>query len=179
MGGCDGDDPSYKITDLQCPVNNVSYYDCLDFIWELNKVTGEHFTLPTEAQWEYAARGGVLSKGYQYSGSDNVEDVARCYVFDPSGNPPVAFPVKSLQPNELGLYDMSGNVSEWCQDWYGTYLSSAQIDPLGPSTGDYRVRRGGSCESDDVVCSVTYRTYSWPQHRTSGYGFRLALSTSN
>lgn len=146
-----GSNPS-KYTGSSRPVQDVSWDNCSTFITNLNKHTGKKFSLPTEAQWEFAARGGNMSKGYKYySGSDSYEDVA---VFDRdyymySGSCSITnygpCSVKSKKPNELGIYDMSGNVFEWCSDWYGTYSSSAQTDPAGPSsnTNNYKVLRGG------------------------------------
>lgn len=149
-----GSNPS-KYTGSSRPVQNVSWDDCSKFITNLNKHTGKKFSLPTEAQWEFAARGGNMSKGYKYySGSDSYKDVA---VFDRdmygttsnSTNTSLLtygpYNVKSKKPNELGIYDMSGNVLEWCSDWYGTYSSSAQTDPTGPSSNidNDKVCRGG------------------------------------
>ena len=121
------------------PVENVSWNDCQTFISRLNNLTGRNFRLPTEAEWEYAARGGNRSRGYKYSGSNNPSDVS--WDIDNSGDK--THPVGSKRPNELGLYDMSGNVYEWCSDWYGTYSSSSQTNPTGPSSGWGRVKRGG------------------------------------
>ena len=126
----------YTGTDALCPVSCVSWDECQKFIAKLNELTGKKFRLPTEAEWEFAARGGNKSKGYKYSGSNKITDVAR----DDTDTP---YKVATKRPNELGLYDMSGNVSEWCQDWYGNYSASAQTNPTGPSSGTKRVHRGG------------------------------------
>lgn len=174
-----GTNPSQWTINLQCPVDNVSWNDCQDFLEKLNELTGMQFTLPTEAQWEYAARGGASSKGYQYSGSNTLDDVA-WYTKNSQMTEMYPYrtrPVKLKQPNELGLYDMSGNVREWCRDWYGSYSSSLQTDPTGPSTGLNRLYRGGCWALSAPNCRVTCRTPSSP---TSGVynGLRLALSSS-
>ena len=117
------------------PVENVSWYDCQTFINRLNSYTGCNFRLPTEAEWEFAARGGNYSRHYKYSGSNYISDVG--WYDDNSGNR--SFPVGTKQANELGLYDMNGNVWEWCSDWYGSYNSYSQTDPTGPNSGSYRV----------------------------------------
>ncbi|MBE6234084.1 MAG: PEGA domain-containing protein [Bacteroidales bacterium] len=153
------------------PVENVSWDDCQEFIRKLNKLTRRTFRLPTEAEWEYAARGGNQSKRYKYSGSDNINDVA--WYSDNSGSKTHA--VKTKSPNELGLYDMSGNVYEWCSDWYGSYQSSTQTNPQGPSSGSYRVLRGGSWYDDAGSCRVSYRNYYSPATRGYDSGLRLVL----
>ena len=129
-----GNNPSYSKGSNK-PVEQVSWKDCWKFIEKLNKKTGMTFRLPTEAEWEYAARGGNKSKGYEYSGSNKLDDVA-CSLGK-------SYNVKTKQANELGLYDMSGNVSEWVYDYYGPYSISNQVNPIGPSSGDHRVCRGG------------------------------------
>ncbi len=125
----------------------------------------------TEAEWEYAARGGNKSKGYKYSGSNNIDDVA--WYDGNSGYNTHA--VKTKQPNELGIYDMSGNVWEWCNDRWGSYSSNTQTNPTGPSTGSYRVVRGGSWSLSARFCRVSYRNSSAPGGRSSSFGLRLAL----
>lgn len=122
------------------PVESVSWNDCQTFINRLNSYTGRNFRLPTEAEWEFAARGGNYSRHYKYSGSNYIGDVA--WYDNNSGNR--THPVGTKQPNELGLYDMSGNVYEWCSDWDGSYSSYSQSDPTGPNSGSCRVERGGS-----------------------------------
>ena len=154
------------------PVEKVSWDDCQEFVSKLNGLTGKKFRLPTEAEWEYAARGGKKSCGYQYSGSSNVSDVAWCV--GNSGNK--THPVGTKQANELGLYDMSGNVLEWCQDRYGSYISSSQTNPTGAVSGSYRVYRGGSWYSNAGCCRSSYRDDASPGYRDSLLGLRLVLS---
>ncbi len=154
------------------PVEYVNWNDCQTFITKLNQLTGQQFRLPTEAEWEYAARGGNQSKGYTYSGSNNIDEVA--WYDDNSGSNPHEVATKA--PNELGLYDMSGNVWEWCQDWYGSdYYSSSPINnPTGPSSGSHRVIRGGSWYSNATLCRVANRNDCNPTYTNYYYGFRLA-----
>ena len=165
-----GSNPSNFTGNMQRPVEQVSWDDCQTFIYKLNQLTGETFRLPTEAQWEYAARGGNKSKGYTYSGSD-AEDVVAWY-WDNSDR--TTHPVKTKAPNELGIYDMSGNVWEWCSDWYGDYSSAAQTDPTGPAKGSYRVCRGGGWGSYASYCRVANRNNYTPTNGYSGLGLRLA-----
>lgn len=165
-----GKNPSNKKGD-DLPVENVSWNDVQDFIRQLNQLTGENFSLPTEAQWEYAARGGCKSKGYKYSGGNILGNVA--WYADNSGSTP--HPVGTRDPNELGLYDMSGNVWEWCYDWYGGYSSESQTNPTGPTAGSIRVLRGGSWSYFAGLARVSYRLYGQPGSRFSGRGFRLVL----
>lgn len=136
-------------------------------------MTGENFRMPTEAEWEFAARGGNKSKGYAYSGSNTISDVA-WYIDNSSSK---IHTVKTKAANELGIYDMSGNVWEWCSDWYGSsyYSSSPQNDPTGPTTGTSRVFRGGGWDSYAAYCRCAYRYYSTPSDRYYFLGFRLAL----
>lgn len=154
------------------PVEQVSWDDCQEFINKLNKITGKKFRLPTEAEWEYAARGGKKSRGYQYSGSNNISDVA--WYDSNSGNK--THTVGSKQANELGIYDMSGNVLEWCQDWHDDYSSSSQTNPTGANSGSYRVRRGGSWRSSAWDCRSSCRSLNTPGGRFSCLGLRLVLS---
>ena len=165
-----GSNPSYYTGNMQRPVEMVSWIDCQTFISKLNQLTGETFRLPTEAQWEYAARGGNKSKGYTYSGSNVLDDVA--WYDDNSDG--MTHPVKTKAPNELGIYDMSGNVWEWCSDWYGDYSSAAQTDPTGPATGSYRVYRGGSWYDYATDCRVAYRIGDTPTFSYIFLGLRLA-----
>ena len=165
-----GSNPSHS-SGTNKPVEEVSWNDCQTFITRLNELTGMNFRLPTEAEWEYAARGGNKSKGYKYAGSNTLSDVA--WYNDYSSSIGI-HPVKQKQANELGLYDMSGNVFEWCQDWYGNYNSSAQTNPTGPASGSKRVSRGGSWSYTD--CHVSYRNYYTPENTRSDLGLRLVLS---
>ena len=173
-----GSNPSeYKKGDSY-PVEYVTWNDCQTFIKKLNELTGETFRLPTEAEWEFAARGGTQSQDYKYSGGNTVGDVAWYWDNIPSqssSNPNYGKqPVATKAANELGLYDMSGNVWEWCQDWYGSYSSAAQTNPTGPSTGSYRVSRGGSWSDYARHCRVSSRDNNTPSRRCSNLGLRLA-----
>jgi formylglycine-generating enzyme required for sulfatase activity len=152
------------------PVETVSWDDIQEFIKKLNAQTGKNYRLPTEAEWEYAARGGTKSKGYKYSGSNNLAEVA--WFGGNSGSHPVG----TKQPNELGIYDMSGNVWEWCSDWDGTYSASAQQNPIGASSGSARVSRGGSWSSRAQGCRVAARGGISSGDRYGILGFRLACS---
>ena len=166
-----GNNPSnFKGDNL--PVENVSWKDCQKFLSKLNNTTGKSFRLPTEAEWEYAARGGKKSRGYQYNGSNNLSDVA--WYDDNSGKKTHA--VGTKQPNELGIYDMSGNVWEWCQDRYGKYSSSSQVNPTGANSGSIRVIRGGGWSITAGFCRSSYRCFNAPGDRGSGLGLRLILS---
>ena len=153
------------------PVESVSWNDCQEFIRKLNSLTGHTFRLPTEAEWEFAARGGNESKGYKYSGSNSILNVA----WYASNSSTKTHAVKTKSPNELGIYDMSGNVLEWCQDWYGSYSSNAQTNPTGPATGFYRVMRGGSWSNGAMYCRVSLRISESPDFRFFKYGLRLVL----
>ena len=161
---------SFKGNNL--PVEQVSWNDCQEFIGKLNSITGRKFRLPTEAEWEYAARGGKKSRGYQYSGSSNISDVA--WYNGNSGSK--THLVGTKQANELGLYDMCGNVLEWCQNWYGSYVSSSQTNPTGAVSGSYRVIRGGSWYSSARFCRSSCRDSGTPGIRNSRLGLRLVLS---
>ena len=164
-----GNNPSrFKGADL--PVEQVSWEDCHEFIGRLNALTGLSFKLPTEAQWEYAARGGNLSKGYKYSGSNNLGEVG--WYESNSGN--CTHRVGEKQPNELGLYDMSGNVWEWCEDKYGEYNITSQSDPLGAAKGSQWVYRGGCWCFEASYCRVSFRAHD-PGNRYYSVGLRLVL----
>ena len=152
------------------PAYYVSWNDCQDFISRLNALTGENFRLPTEAEWEYAARSGNKSRGYKYAGSNTLGNVA--WYVDNSGSQTHNVATKS--PNELGLYDMSGNVWEWCQDWFGDYNSGSQTNPTGPSSGSYHVDRGGSWDRSEGGCRVSRRSSNLPDYRSDYLGLRLA-----
>jgi len=154
------------------PVECVSWNDCKTFISKLNSLTDKNFRLPTEAEWEFAARGGNNSKHYQYSGSNNLGDVA--WYDGNSGSKTHA--VATKQANELGIYDMSGNVWEWCSDWYGNYSSSSQTNPTGPNSGTNRVIRGGSWDFHAGACRSSNRLGIDPGYRFNFLGLRLCLS---
>ena len=166
-----GSNPSFFFKGSDRPVEQVSWDDCQKFISKLNALTGKTFRLPTEAEWEYAARGGKKSQGYKYSGSNSLAGVA--WYGNNSGNE--THPVKTKSPNELGLYDMSGNVWEWCQDWYGSYSSTSQTNPTGPSSGSSRVLRGGGWGNGAGDCRVSIRSCRTPDFRRYDLGFRLVL----
>ena len=166
-----GGNPSHNRWECDsCPVETVSWNDVQDFISRLNQMIGKRYRLPTEAEWEYASRGGNKSGGYVNSGSNDPNTVAW---YDDNSERSQAVGQKS--PNELGLYDMSGNVWEWCQDWYGDYSGGSQTNPRGPSTGSYRVRRGGSWNYVAKYCLVADRGNLSPDNRGINIGFRLAL----
>ena len=165
-----GSNPSYSVgADL--PVENVNWNDCQEFIQKLNSLTGRNFRLPTEAEWEFACRGGNNSRGYKYSGSNDIDNVA--WYRDNSGRDTL-YSVATKAPNELGIYDMSGNVSEWCSDWYADYTSYSQTNPKGPQSGRTRVFRGGSVNARD--CRSSERDGGHPADCDYfGFGLRLAL----
>ena len=165
--------PSNRNTGDSFPVKNVNYKDCLEFLERLNKLVNQSFRLPTESEWEYAARGGhkMATPNYIYAGSNTLGDVA--WYSDNSGSE--THEVKTKKANELGLYDMSGNVRELCADWYGSYNSDSQTNPIGPTSGSYRVFRGGSWNYDATNCRVASRGYDSPSNRYDNLGFRLAL----
>ena len=176
--------PNYNYElNLQRPVESVSWNDCQLFIAKLNELTGKQFRLPTEAEWEFAARGGKKSQGYKFAGSETLSDVAWYWDNLPSqittapnyGTQTVA----TRSPNELGLYDMNGNVLEWCQDRYDRYRSNAQTDPVGPSSGFNRVFRGGSWNFDEQNCRVSFRVFSYQSRTRDDLGFRLALDVDS
>ncbi len=166
-----GSNPS-KFKGDNLPVEQVSWNDCQTFINRLNSYTGRNFRLPTEAEWEFAARGGNYSRHYKYSGSNYIGDVA-WYDGNSSNR---THPVGTKQPNELGLYDMSGNVYEWCSDWYGSYSSYSQSNPTGPNSGSDRVDRGGSWGGSARYCRSSYRGNLTPDGRYFNLGLRLVLS---
>ena len=168
-----GSNPSHFKGDIHRPVEMVSWDDCQEFIEKLSTITGRTFSLPTEAQWEYAARGGKKSKGYKFSGSNSLGDVAW---YDGNSNS-MPHSVAQKQSNELGLYDMTGNVLEWCQDWFDSnyYVNSPQNNPQGPSSGVFRVLRGGSCYNDPGLCRVSFRDGSNPDYHHDNGGLRLSL----
>lgn len=154
------------------PVENISWEDCQLFINRLNKLLGQNFRLPTEAEWEYAARGGKYSKGYKYSGSNNIDDVA----WYEANTTEIKHHCRAgtKQPNELGLYDMSGNVWEWCQDFYDLYEPYPLTNPI-KAQGMYKVLRGGCNKGVARSCRITNRSSNMPEFKGIYYGFRLAI----
>ncbi len=177
----DDDDPLAMYPALKndrYPMIYLSYNKVVAFIAKLNSITGLQFRMPTEAEWEYAARGGVLNKAeagnnYYYSGDYNINDVGYCN----SNSNNKFYPCGSKSPNDLGIYDMSGNVSEFCSDWYGDYPTSGlSLSPTGPATGTSRVIRGGSYNSDAEDCRVFVRSSVDPDRAFPLYGCRLALT---
>ena len=165
-----GSNPSYWKGD-NLPVECVNWNDCQEFIRKLNAITGQNFRLPTEAEWEFACRGGNNSRGYKYSGSNYIDNVA--WYDGNSGKK--THPVATKLPNELGIYDMTGNVWEWCSDWKGKYSSGAQIDPKGPYDGSSRVDRGGSWFGNARSYRSSGRFCDSPGYRNNGQGLRLSL----
>ena len=168
--------------DLMRPVDEITWYDCQDFIIKLNKLTDRNFRLLTEAEFEFAARGGNMSQGYLYSGSNDIDEVAWYH-----DNLPEPFTegwciqhVGLKKPNELGIYDMAGNACEWCYDKHADnqvcYPSEPQVNPTGPSTGNRRVIRGGSIGSNSFNSAVFVRYWDWPGMYGKSLGLRLALS---
>jgi formylglycine-generating enzyme required for sulfatase activity len=153
------------------PVIYVSWYGARAFCNWLKEKTGKNYQLPTEAQWEFAARGGNKSRGYTYAGTDEL-DALGWYSNNSVGG---THKVGQKGPNELGIYDMSGNVIEWCEDWYGDYNGNAERNPAGPPSGSYRVYRGGSWNIDARYCRVTYRRGVYPEDRYLSLGFRVTL----
>ncbi|GHT23153.1 hypothetical protein AGMMS4957_14310 [Bacteroidia bacterium] len=164
-----GSNPSYSKGD-DLPVENVSWDDCQTFIEKLKSITGKNYRLPTEAEWEYAARGGAQSQGYRYSGSNTLGDVTWDVWYSLHTRP-----VGTKLPNELSIYDMSGNVWEWCNDWYGDYEDGEQTSPTGALAGSFHVLRGGSWNSGATNCRVSNRGSGAPDFRGYDIGFRLVL----
>ena len=154
-----------------CPVETVSWNDVQEFIRKLNAKTGLHYRLPTEAEWEYAARGGNKSRGYKYSGSNNIDEVG--WYYGNSGKK--THPVGMKQPNELGIYDMTGNVWEWCSDWYDRYYysKSPAENPKGPDKGMLKVLRGGAWLNNVYYCRTAIRGRRYPDSGVDFDGFRF------
>lgn len=165
-----GTNPSKNKGNQHLPVENVSWVECQAFIAKLNEMTGKKFRLPTEAEWEFAARGGSKSGGTIFSGGNTPKDVA-WYSTNSGGT---TQPVAQKVPNELGLYDMSGNVSEWVQDMYGAYTDQAATDPTGPAS-NYKVYRNGSYQDAAKECRVARRYPAVPSYKQPFLGLRLAL----
>ena len=164
---------SHFTGDMNLPADQLSWTESQEFITKLNLLTGKTFRMPTEAEWEYAARGGKQSKGYKYAGSNNIDEVAW---YDDGNSTLETRPVATKKPNELGLYDMTGNVLEWCSDWYGPYSTEAQTNPVGPETGTDRITRGG-CYNFSLprLCRVSCRRNYSPTFESPAMGLRLAL----
>jgi formylglycine-generating enzyme required for sulfatase activity len=168
-----GTNPSHFKDCPNCPVENVNWDDIQQFIQKLSKQTGKSYRLPTEAEWEFAVKGGSKSKGYRYSGSNDIGTVA--WYKDNSGYS--THPIGQKLPNELEIYDMTGNVFERCSDWYGEsyYSISTRFNPQGPSSGSGRVYRGGSWNYGQEYCGVSLRSVNNPVNRAFNIGFRLVL----
>ncbi len=165
-----GKNPS-RFKGAKRPVDNVSWHDCQAFISKLNSLSRKRFRLPTEAEWEFAARGGDRSRGYIYSGSNNVSRVAWCAATSGSRT----HDVEAKSPNELGIYDMTGNLWEWCADWYGYYDSEMQNNPAGPNSGSTKAIRGGGWNGGPENCRVSNRDARSPNYRSDRLGLRLAM----
>ena len=165
-----GYNPSEFQDNAMNPVSNVSWDEALLFCTKLNLITGQWYTLPSEAQWEYAARGGKGSRGTMYSGSNILSLVGRYSRSTPC-------PVGQYKPNELGLYDMSGGVWEWCRDWLGEYSADSVFNPIGPEYGFHKVLRGGSWNSDPLCCRIAHRSGASTNTKTSTIGFRVVMNT--
>lgn len=167
-----GDNPS-KFRGDSLPVECVSWLEAQQFVMRLSQMTGRHFRLPTEAEWEYAARGGK-EKGFPYAGCERNQLDNYCwYCVNSDG---CTHPVGRLKPNALGLYDMSGNVAEWCQDWVEAYTPDEQTNPRGPKQGENRVLRGGHYNSTSAACTVYDRGWYLPSGKYELYGLRVVMS---
>jgi formylglycine-generating enzyme required for sulfatase activity len=170
-----GDNPSYFQGD-DLPIEMINWDDIQIFIEKLNELTGKNYRLPTEAEWEFACRGGLQSAHYKYSGSNNIDDVAWYGAYAGGNSGETTHPVGLKQSNELGIYDMSGNVWEWCSDWYGVYSDEAQTDPKGPDMGPRRVVRGGCFLFSAQHSRVAGRNQGDPSFNARNGGFRVARS---
>ncbi|MEO0584308.1 MAG: formylglycine-generating enzyme family protein, partial [Bacteroidota bacterium] len=168
---CDVKGDKRPASDFDHPVIHVSWHDAAAYTQWVSQQTGDKYRLPTEAEWEYAAGAGASNRT-KYAGT-NSSTIDAYAVHWGNSNQQTA-PVKSKRPNTIGLYDMSGNVWEWCQDRYGIYPSSSQTNPTGPTSGDYRVMRGGSWFNDPQFCRVAFRFSYSPSRRLSYVGFRLS-----
>ena len=157
------------------PITDITWYDCQEFIRRLNNITGLPFRLPTEAEWEFAARGGNVSRGYRFAGGNKIEDVS----WGLSNAGFRKHNVGERKPNELGLYDMTGNVSEWCSDWYGMYHLGTEPNPQGATEGELKVVRGGSFDNCKDNSYLSRREYYNPNEAMNYCGFRLALTLPN
>jgi formylglycine-generating enzyme required for sulfatase activity len=166
-----GNNPSHIRGDMSLPVDSISWDDAELFLANLNSLTKGGYRFPTEAEWEYSARGGPLSQKFKFSGSNNLDEVA----WTSNNSERKTHPVGKLKPNELGLYDMSGNLWEWCMDYYEDYTPKTLINPRGPESGQYRVIRGGSSFGIPNNARVSNREYSYSFIHNSNCGFRLAF----
>lgn len=164
--------PSEFQYDNQLPVEFVSWEDCKEFIRRLNNITQKKFRFPTEAEWEYAARGGHRAISATYAGSNSISAVG-WYKGNSNG---ITHPVKSKSPNTLGIYDMSGNLWEWCQDWQGPYSSSAVNNPTGPDYGSSKILRGGAWNGGPKNCRLSNRDGRTTDYASNRLGLRLALT---
>ncbi len=165
-----GNNPSF-FKCRNCPVEQISWEDCQAFLGKLRELTGLPFRLPTEAEWEYAARGGNKSRNYKYSGSNKIEEVAWCEANSNNRTHKVGTKVA----NELGLYDMNGNVAEWCNDWYGEYRDFPQMNPKGTEGKEQRVYRGRAWNYTGESMRISHRNCDYPKQASFNIGFRLAL----
>jgi formylglycine-generating enzyme required for sulfatase activity len=170
-----GDNPSYFKNCPSCPVEQVSWNDIQIYLEKLNKLTGKSYRLPTEAEWEYAAHGGVSSVGTLYAGANDANTVA----WNNSNSSSRVHEVATKKANELGIYDMSGNVWEWCSDWFGSYTASNQTNPTGVSSGTNRVLRGGSRVNDPQYSRVAFRNSDTPDYRREDFGFRVVYPSES
>ncbi len=157
----------------ECPVVNVTWFEAQEFINKLNQLTGKNYRLPTEAEWEYAAKGGSKSHGFRYSGSDDASQVAW---YDSIISKEI-HPVGTKKSNELGVYDMSGDVWQWCSDWFDAkyYMASPSNNPMGPSTTKVKVVRGGSWWGPMRDCRTANRDNFPPESKDDDVGFRLVI----
>lgn len=165
-----GSNPSNFENCEGCPVEKVSWNDIQNFLHKLNEKAGKNYRLPTEAEWEFAARGGLKSRKYKYAGADDIDSVGWH-----TGSANRTQAVGQKKPNELGLYDMSGNVWEWCADYKGAYNTASATDPKGPETGSYRILRGGGWYNEFEEARITYRDATLPDNRRYCSGFRVLL----
>ncbi|MBC7381929.1 MAG: SUMF1/EgtB/PvdO family nonheme iron enzyme [Bacteroidia bacterium] len=154
------------------PIVNLSWDDAVAYCSWLSDKTGNLYRLPTEAEWEFAARGGQQSKGFKFSGGQSIDGIG--WIYENSNGSPKQ--VAQKRANELGLYDMSGNAWEWCHDWYGYYAAEAQVNPQGPTSGNSRVLRGGSYSWGADASRVAYRDRGLPRYPSESYGFRVVIS---
>ncbi|MCX6303600.1 MAG: SUMF1/EgtB/PvdO family nonheme iron enzyme [Bacteroidetes bacterium] len=156
------------------PVGNISWFDAVEYCNWLSKSTGKKFRLPTEAEWEYAAKGGTKSKGFKYVGGNNLDEVA-WYLGNSDKR---SHNIGQKMPNELEIYDMAGNIREWCSDWYGEsyYKTSPKENPAGPDRGTHRILRGGSWGSEEGRMRISYRNNEFPYNSALGFGFRPAIT---